>query len=341
MGVASPERPAGRSGGQLLSITDLRLGIQRTRRERLMIVDSATFAVRSGELLGLVGESGSGKTMVCRSLIGTLNRRGVSIFGGSIDFKGTDLTTLDERQWQEVRGRSIGYVPQSALAGPNPVMTIEGQLAEAIGRRSRLSRRKTRSRALELLDLVHIRRPEVVLKQYPNQLSGGMRQRVMIACVLATRPRLLIADEPTTGLDVTVQSQIMRLLKDIRRDLGTAIILISHDLALVEEVCDTIVVMHAGATVEVGPTASMAQPRHPYTAALNSSRIDIATPRGELVTIQGNPPAVGEWQPGCRFALRCDYREDDCLVGEHPPLLGDRGSHQTACLHADKIGEPA
>jgi len=338
MGVASPERPAGRSGGQLLSITDLRLGIQRTRRERLMIVDSATFAVRSGELLGLVGESGSGKTMVCRSLIGTLNRRGVSIFGGSIDFKGTDLTTLDERQWQEVRGRSIGYVPQSALAGPNPVMTIEGQLAEAIGRRSRLSRRKTRSRALELLDLVHIRRPEVVLKQYPNQLSGGMRQRVMIACVLAQMPDLIVADEPTTGLDVTVQAEIMKLLKEIRAEYGTAILLVSHDLALIDEICDRIVVMHAGTCVEDGATSSVArQPLHPYTIALNSSRIDIASPGQPLRTIKGQPPAVGEWPAGCRFAARCDMVRDDCRVGAAPDLRELAPDHLTACIHAEDL----
>jgi len=323
----------------LLQVRDLRIGIVRPRRRMLIIVDKANFDVADGEMVGIVGESGSGKTMVCRAVIGTLKRRGACVIGGQVLFDGQDLAQADEGVWSSLRGRAIGYVPQSALAGPNPVLTIQDQLAEVVNQVGGTGSVRQRSR--ELLDLVRIRGIDTVMKQYPYQLSGGMRQRVMIACALATRPRLLIADEPTTGLDVTVQSQIMRLLKDIRRDLGTAIILISHDLALVEEVCDTIVVMHAGATVEVGPTASMAQPRHPYTAALNSSRIDIATPRGELVTIQGNPPAVGEWQPGCRFALRCDYREDDCLVGEHPPLLGDRGSHQTACLHADKIGEPA
>jgi oligopeptide/dipeptide ABC transporter ATP-binding protein len=166
-----------------------------------------------------------------------------------------------------------------------------------------------------------------------------MRQRVMIACALASKPKLLIADEPTTGLDVTVQSQIMELLREIRRDLGTAIILISHDLALVDEVCDKIVVMHAGATVEVGPTSSMATPRHPYTVALNSSRIDVAKPGGELLTIKGNPPSVGQWNPGCRFAERCDYVQQDCLVGEHPALSGNKGEHQSACLHSEKIGK--
>lgn len=333
-----PMNAQGRSGDRLLSIEQLQLGIQRTRRERLMIVDSATFAIQSGEMLGLVGESGSGKTMVCRSLIGTLKRRGVSVFGGRIDFKGEDLTTLDERRWQEVRGRSIGYVPQSALAGPNPVMTIEGQLAEAIGRRTRLSQRKTRARAHELLEMVHIRRPGVVLKQYPSQLSGGMRQRVMIACVLAQMPDLIVADEPTTGLDVTVQAEIMRLLKEIRAEFGTAILLVSHDLALIDEICDRIVVMHAGTCVEDGATADVArQALHPYTIALNSSRIDIATPGERLVTIKGQPPAVGEWPAGCRFAGRCDMVRDDCRVGEAPDLRELAPGHLTACIHAEDL----
>lgn len=321
---------------QLLQIRHLRIGIVRPRRATLVIVDEANFNVHNGEMVGIVGESGSGKTMVCRAIIGTLQRRGASVLGGQVLFEGKDLTSINESTWKDLRGKAIGYVPQSALAGPNPVLTIQDQLAEAVAQVGGSGSVRQRSR--ELLELVRIRGIDTVMKQYPYQLSGGMRQRVMIACALATRPRLLIADEPTTGLDVTVQSQIMRLLKDIRQELGTAIILISHDLALVEEVCDTIVVMHAGATVEVGSTASMERPRHPYTVALNSSRIDIATPRGDLVTIQGNPPAVGEWQPGCRFALRCDYREDDCSVGGHPPLFGEPGSHQTACLHADKIG---
>lgn len=324
---------------QLLQVRNLRIGIVRPRRATLVIVDEANFQVNSGEMVGIVGESGSGKTMVCRAIIGTLQRRGASVLGGQVLFEGRDLTSINESSWKELRGKAIGYVPQSALAGPNPVLTIQDQLAEAVAQVGGSGSVRQRSR--ELLELVQIRAIDTVMKQYPYQLSGGMRQRVMIACALATRPRLLIADEPTTGLDVTVQSQIMRLLKDIRRELGTAIILISHDLALVEEVCDTIIVMHAGATVEVGSTASMAQPRHPYTVALNSSRIDIAVPRGDLVTIQGNPPAVGEWQPGCRFALRCDYREDDCVVGSHPPLFGEPGTHQTACLHADKIGGQA
>jgi oligopeptide/dipeptide ABC transporter ATP-binding protein len=315
----------------LLNVTDLEIGIVHPRRKTLVLVSKANFSVEYGQMVGLVGESGSGKTMVCRSIIGTLKRRGASVIGGQVNFEGQDLNNLSESGWKQLRGKVIGYVPQSALAGPNPVLTIEKQLREALANSDRPGSDNERTR--ELLDIVKIRRVETVLKQYPYQLSGGMRQRVMIACALATQPKLLIADEPTTGLDVTVQSQIMELLKEIRKELGTAIILISHDLALVDEVCDRVVVMHAGATVEVGSSVELQNPKHPYTIALNSSRIDLAEPGGELTTITGNPPSVGEWMDGCRFSERCSIVQDDCKIGEHPPLFGEPKQHQNACLH--------
>ncbi|NCZ74979.1 MAG: ABC transporter ATP-binding protein, partial [Betaproteobacteria bacterium] len=294
-----------------------------------------SFSVGKGQTLGLVGESGSGKTMVCRAIIGTLERRGAKVLEGEVLFDGHDLAKINEAQWKKLRGKSIGYVPQSALAGPNPVLTIEAQLTEAL--RNTGDTKNIKARSKELLDLVKIRRVDTVMKQYPYQLSGGMRQRVMIACALATSPKLLIADEPTTGLDVTVQSQIMELLKEIRSSMGTSIILISHDLALIDDVCDKVVVMHAGATVEVGTVKDLENPLHPYTVALNSSRIDVAAPGSELVTILGSAPSVGQWQAGCRFSLRCGLVQPDCSVAEHPALIGARGSHQTACLHADRL----
>jgi peptide/nickel transport system ATP-binding protein len=226
--------------------------------------------------------------------------------------------------------------PMSAL---HPFFSIGDQIAEAWHLYNKGSKADGKKKALEMLELVGIPDAAKRINDFPHQFSGGMRQRAMIAMALVNNPSLLIADEPTTALDVTVQSQIMELLREIRRDLGTAIILISHDLALVDEVCYKIVVMHAGATVEVGPTSSMAKPRHPYTVALNSSRIDVAKPGGELITIKGNPPSVGQWNPGCRFAERCDYVQSDCLVGDHPALSGKKGDHQSACLHADKIGK--
>ncbi len=319
----------------LVDIRDLKIGIERGRGEKLVVVDSATLQLRRGEMLGLIGESGSGKTMLCRSLIGTLRRRGAVILSGSILFGDLDLAQADERIWRDVRGRRVGYVPQSALAGPNPVMTIGAQLGEAIRRNNSDDPGTVASRARELLDIVRIRRPEIVLKQYPNQLSGGMRQRVMIACAIAQSPELLVADEPTTGLDVTVQAEIMKLLRDIRSDMGMSIMLVSHDLALVDAVCDQLVVMHAGACVESGTVDQVAVPLHPYTAALNRSRIELATPGSELVTIKGQSPAVGSWRPGCRFAERCGIVQPDCRVGNHPPLVGPASGHRTSCLHPE------
>ena len=320
---------------KLLQVADLQIGIPHPRRETLVIVNKASFDVGYGEMVGIVGESGSGKTMVCRSMIGTLERRGAKVLAGQVLFEDQDLAHASEATWKKLRGKAIGYVPQSALAGPNPVLTIGAQLSEALKKSDTKGTIAEQSKAL--LDLVKIRRIDTVMKQYPNQLSGGMRQRVMIACALASSPKLLIADEPTTGLDVTVQAQIMVLLKEIRNDFGTAIILISHDLALIDDVCDRVVVMHAGATVEVGSVAEMTSPRHPYTVALNQSRIDIAVPGSELVTILGNAPSVGQRPDGCRFAGRCTIVQNDCTSGDHPPLFGDRGAHQSACLHADLL----
>lgn len=326
--MSSPSNP-------LLQVKDVVIGIPHKRRPTLIIVNKATFDIHHGEMVGIVGESGSGKTMICRTMIGTLERRGGKILSGEVIFEGENLATASAATWKRLRGKSIGYVPQSALAGPNPVLTIEAQLAEAL--RNTGDTKNIKSRSKELLELVKIRRVDTVMKQYPYQLSGGMRQRVMIACALATSPKLLIADEPTTGLDVTVQSQIMDLLKEIRSTMGTAIVLISHDLALIDEVCDRVVVMHAGATVEVGAVKELEKPKHPYTIALNSSRIDIARPGSELVTIKGNAPSVGEWNPGCRFAQRCAIVQPDCRAGDHPVLIGASGTHQTACIHTELL----
>ena len=307
----------------LLDIRDLRIGIRRGRRPPLVIVDKADLRLGRGEIHGLVGESGSGKTMVCRSLIGTLGRRGASVLSGSVRLGDLDLATADEAMWRTVRGRRIGYVTQSALAGLNPVVTIGAQLKEAI-RQTGTTGADADRRAVELLDRVRIRRPEIVARQHPHQLSGGMRQRVMIACAIATGPEIIVADEPTTGLDVTVQAET-----------GVSVILVSHDLALIDAVCDRITIMHAGTCVETGTVAQVARPRHPYTAALNRSRIELAAPGSELRTIRGRPPAVGTWAPGCRFADRCDGARPDCRTGEHPRLAPVADGHMTACPFPD------
>ena len=328
------------SAGLLLSVTNVSIGIRRPGKPPLVVVDTATLSLASGEMLGLVGESGSGKTMLCRSLIGTLDRRDAYVIDGRIQVDGVELAAASESVWRRIRGRTIGYVPQSALAGPNPVLTVESQLRESLGGGRALSRREARAEARRLLDVVHMADPETVLGQYPHQLSGGMRQRVMIAGALARRPRLLIADEPTTGLDVTVQSGIMKLLKEIQEEFGMAVLLVSHDLALIEEVCDRLSVMHAGATVESGSTgAVLAKPRHPYTVALQRSRIDLAMPNETLQVISGEAPTVGSWFAGCRYARRCAWVQEDCRVGEHPRLAEVDGRF-TACIHSDLVVNP-
>jgi oligopeptide/dipeptide ABC transporter ATP-binding protein len=266
-----------------------------------------------------------------------LHRRGAYIQSGSLNFAGMDLVNASPKDWRDIRGKRIGYIPQSALAGPNPVMTIGAQMAEAIKQGEKMDKSYVRARALELLEIVQIRRPEIVLKQYPYELSGGMKQRVMIACAIAREPQLIVADEPTTGLDVTVQAEIMELLRQIRRDLNTSIILVSHDLPLINEVCDDIVIMHAGATVEKIPSEQIEKTRHPYTQALYNSRIDLVEPRGKLVTINGQPPTVGDWPTGCRFAARCDYAQPQCSADVEIPLATVGTKHVSACIRQAEI----
>jgi len=289
----------------LIQFDSLRIDVKVTRTRRLTIVNSASFDVQPGQLLGLIGESGSGKTMLCRSLVGTLHRRGAYIHSGSLTFNGKDLVNASPKEWRDIRGKEIGYIPQSALAGPNPVLTIGAQMAEAI------------------------------------QLGEKMeKQRVMIACAIARDPKLIVADEPTTGLDVTVQAEIMQLLKQIRKDLNTSIILVSHDLPLINEVCDDIVIMHAGATVEKIPSAKIKATRHPYTEALYRSRIDLVEPRGKLVTIKGQPPTVGDWPVGCRFAGRCDYAQPECSTDVELPMISLGANQVTQCIrHAEIWGK--
>jgi oligopeptide/dipeptide ABC transporter ATP-binding protein len=324
----------------LIQFDSLRIDVKVTRTRRLTIVNSASFDVQPGQLIGLIGESGSGKTMLCRSLVGTLHRRGAYIHSGSVTFNGKDLVNASAKEWRDIRGKEIGYIPQSALAGPNPVLTIGAQMAEAIQLGEKMDKNVVRKRAIELLEIVQIRRPEVVLKQYPYQLSGGMKQRVMIACAIARDPKLIVADEPTTGLDVTVQAEIMQLLKQIRKDLNTSIILVSHDLPLINEVCDDIVIMHAGATVEKIPSAKIKATRHPYTEALYRSRIDLVEPRGKLVTIKGQPPTVGDWPVGCRFAGRCDYAQPECSTDVELPMISLGANQVTQCIrHAEIWGK--
>jgi len=321
----------------LVVIDELKIDVRLTRANRLPIVDTATFSIDRGEIIGLIGESGSGKTMLCRALVGTLGRRGAYIAGGKLTFDGIDLVAAKGPAWADIRGKRIGYVPQSALAGPNPVMTIGAQLEESILQDKEFSRGNVKARAIELLNIVQIRRPEVVMHQYQHELSGGMKQRVMIACAIAQQPELIVADEPTTGLDVTVQAEIMRLLLDIRSEFKTSIILVSHDLPLVNQICDEIVVMHAGSTVEKISSRDITSANHPYTRALYDSRIDLVEPKGELTTINGQPPTVGNWPVGCRFSERCDFVEDRCRHPQVLPIIPIGANGFSTCLRYNEL----
>lgn len=317
------------------------MSFKKSDGKLLPVLDTVDLNIHPNEAVGIVGESGSGKSMFCRALIGTAARHSAVITGGSIHFEDLDLAAATEKTWRRIRGQKIGYVPQSSLAGLNPVLTIETQLIESIRAVKDMSRAAAQREALDLLDQVHIARPQQVLKQLPHQLSGGMRQRVMIATAIAQKPKLLIADEPTTALDVTIQREILSLISKLRQELGMALILVSHDMAVIEEVCDKVLVMYAGAAVEFGTVEeTLAQPRHPYTRALQASRLDVATPGDDLEVIPGEPVTVGAWPSGCRFRMRCALATEDCVPDPHPPLRQVE-TQRTACIHWDRMEELA
>ncbi len=289
----------------------------------------------AGGSIGIVGESGSGKSMLCRALIGTLGRYGAHISGGSAVFDGIDLVGASTKAWLRIRGRQIGYVPQSSLAGLNPVLSVGVAMREAVTADTPMSGSAARKAAMTYLDMVQLPNVAGLLDKRPHELSGGMRQRVMIAAALARRPAVLVADEPTTALDVSVQSEILSMLCELRESLGMTLMLVSHDIAVVEQVCDDILVMYAGATVEAGPQGvTTTAPLHPYTSALLNSRIDLAEPGEQLRTIDGEPPLAGSWPSGCRFWPRCPIAQDDCKVGEQP-RVADFGGRFSACLHTN------
>lgn len=314
----------------LLEVSGLQIALRR-RVDEALVVDKADFTVTQDGSLGIVGESGSGKSMLCRGLIGTLHRYGGRIAGGSIRWHGRELVGMSEREWRLVRGREIGYVPQSSMAGLNPILPIGKQLVEAISS-TRGAALDPHVEALRLLELVRIPRASQVLTERSHQLSGGMRQRVIIAAALALKPQLLVLDEPTTALDATVQAEILDLINDIRRELGMAIIFVSHDLGVIESVCSRVMTMYAGAVIEIGDVRNVRrQPLHPYTKALMSSRVDTARAGEDLATIPGEPPTVGHWPEGCRFWPRCEIALNDCKHGEQPKLQSFGNGH-SACL---------
>lgn len=279
-------------------------------------VDGVSFSVRKGEILGIVGESGSGKSMVALSILRLTPKPFSRIVSGSIRFKGVDLVGLGEQEMRRYRGRHISMVLQDPMTALNPVLTIGEQIEEAIRSHRKLPRRVIRQKAIELLQLLRVPAAAERLRSYPHEFSGGMRQRVVGAIALACEPELLIADEPTTALDVTVQDQYLRLLKQIQRERGTSIIFITHDLAVLARMCDRVAVMYGGRIVETAPTDELfAAPRHPYTRALLRSLLsDDADPGERLYSIEGTPPSIFGPRVGCSFAPRCPDVMAQCRV---------------------------
>jgi len=301
------------------------------------VISDVDFQLRRGECLGLVGETGSGKSVTCRALTGLLERIGGRVTRGRLIFDGADLASVPERRWRDLRGRRIGFIPQSSLSGLNPVMTVGRQLMETIG----LLRggADKRMEALELLEQVQMPHPRESFDSYPHELSGGMRQRVMIALGIAGRPDVLVADEPTTALDVTVQREILDLLSDLQEQSQMGLILVTHDLGVVSAVSDRVAIMYAGATVEAGATADvLEQPAHPYTRALLAARPSLLGVGHRLNAIPGHPPDPREWPPGCRFTPRCPLAVAECSASFPSVGVLEKGQ-RVRCIRSGE-GEP-
>lgn len=304
-------------------------------------VDGVTLELERGEMVGVVGESGCGKSLTLRSIVHVLPR-GARIAGGQILYDGTDITRLSGRSMTRIRGREIAMILQDPMTALNPVHTIGYQLMETLRETRGLRGAAARQRALELLRLVNIPDPERRLHSYPHQLSGGLAQRVVIAIALSAEPRVLLADEPTTALDVTVQAQILKLLKDLQERLEMAVLLVTHDLGVVAQTCSRVAVMYGGRIVEEGRTEQIFEaPRHPYTVGLLGSiaRVDGALSE-RLPSIPGAPPDLSRPLPGCAFYPRCPLASDECRAGLIP-LVEVGAGHHAACLRHELVGREA
>jgi peptide/nickel transport system ATP-binding protein len=301
-----------------------------SERGTVTAVDDVSFQVKRGEILSIVGESGSGKTVSLLSILGLIDRRNARI-DGSVIFDGRRLLDLTEREMRHVRGRAIGFISQDPMTALTPVLTIGWQIVEQIQAHESLSRSAARKRAAELLGEVGLPNPERALDLYPHQLSGGMRQRAVIAMALSCSPSLLIADEPTTALDVTVQAQVLELLRRLRRDFGSSIVLITHDMGVVGEMADRVMVMYAGRVVERASTAAIFDdPWHPYSWGLLASIPPLHGERPRrLASIPGTPPVLTRIPPGCAFAPRCRFRFEPC---SRPPPRQEEGDHAALCF---------
>jgi oligopeptide/dipeptide ABC transporter ATP-binding protein len=311
----------------LLKVEDLAVSIGGQE-----IVSNVAFEIGAGQCLGLVGETGSGKSMTCRVLIGMLPYIGGRVTRGRATFDGIDLTRLNERAWRDLRGRRIGFIPQSSLSGLDPLMTVGRQLTETIAQIG--GEGSERAAAEELLDRVQMPHSRHVFDSYPHELSGGMRQRVMIALGISGNPDLLVADEPTTALDVTVQREILDLLADLRRQTQMTVLLITHDLGVVLTMTDSVAIMYAGQTVESGRSAEVLEhPAHPYTQALLAARPSVLATNGRLNSIAGAPPDPKNWPAGCRLAPRCPRCVAACVAA--PPAVSVlEGGRSVRCIRS-------
>jgi oligopeptide/dipeptide ABC transporter ATP-binding protein len=321
------------SDGPILEVRDLRVELPLSRGT-VRAVEGASFAVAPGQAFGLVGESGCGKSMTLRAIMGLLPRPG-HIVGGQVLFDGEDLVTASPGRLREVRGGSIAMIFQEPMTALNPVMRVGDQIAEAPQVHLGLSRSAARQRALDLMRRVGIPDPSRRARAYPHELSGGLRQRIMIAIALSCDPQVILCDEPTTALDVTIQDQILKLLLNLRREFGVSVVFVTHDLAVVAETCERLAVMYAGQIVETGTVDEVFRnPRHPYTLGLLRSVPDFDSVQDSLSSIQGAPPDLVMPPPGCRFHPRCPFAQEDCISGEFPlrPVSADR---TTACIHSE------
>ena len=321
----------------LLSVRDLRTYFY-TEAGVARAVDGVSFDIARGETVGLVGESGCGKSVTAFSLIRLVSPPGRIEAGSRIVFDGREITSLSEKELRAVRGAQIGFVFQEPMTALNPVFTVGDQIAEVVRVHHAGSRREAWDRAVTMLETVGIPSPEQRAREYPHQLSGGMRQRVVIAMALVMNPALVIADEPTTALDVTIQAQILELLGDLQQRFGTSILLITHDLGVVAETASRVIVMYGGEIVEEAPVGELfARAHHPYTEGLLNAMPQVGQERERLATIPGSVPAPTAWPSGCRFHDRCPYAWERCSA-EHPPLYQIGESHASRCHLAS---EPA
>ena len=304
-----------------------------TRGQMIPIVENISFSIGEQEILGLVGESGSGKSVTAMALMGLIDAPGVRITGMA-RFKGQDLLAMSGKQLRTLRGQEIAMIFQDPMTAFTPVYTIGWQIDEQLRVHQKLSRRQARARTVELLGEMGVPDPLNTANRYPHQLSGGLRQRAMIAMALSCNPSLLIADEPTTALDVTVQAQILDLMRNLRKTYGSSVLLITHDMGVVAETCDKTLVLYSGRVAETGTTQALfAHPQHPYTAALLASIPPMSGPRPErLPAIPGSPPQPLERPAGCAFAPRCPYSHATCLPAPHPAFHAINSHHKVACL---------